>query len=251
MPFTGGFCPGPLVTGGGNGGSTSNVTLLQRVWESLMSARGSMYSQSLTSAVGIEMMAYARAIVYDGIGQNQRLANANYPYTLTEEGNLTDWETIFGLTPSPTDTLYARQTRLAVKWGMFSGGNGIQDIADVCNAMLGSVAGVPRFEGVLLQNPNTVGATGAYWPNGRGISSNTSLPWYSLISSIGILCTFNTSLPVNQQVADFISATSSASQILSELLPAHVTYTFGTYSSAGTAVFLLDDVHNLDFEFLS
>lgn len=248
MPFTGGFAPGPLVTGGGDGGSTSTVTRLQRVWESLMSAMGSSYNQTINSAIGIEMMAYARAIVFDGYGQNARLAKANFPYTLTEDGNLEDWEESFGIVPYATDTVSMRNARVAAHWEIIGSGNGVQAIHDIAVSQLGT-----RFQFIQLQNPSLSGytSTGAYWPNGNGISPNAVTPWYSNISHIIIFVSFDMSLPGAQQVADIVNAISPVTQLLLELVPSHVTFTFAVVPSgwtSGPTFFKLDDPHNLDFE---
>lgn len=248
MPFTGGTSPAPLTTGGGNAGTTQSATLLQRVFESIAGAMGSLYDQTLNSAVGIQNMAYARAIAFDGYGQLTRLVNNFFPGSLTVEGNLSRWENIFGVVPYSTDTEVMRNARISAKWLSIGDTNGIQPITNVCNSLLGT-----RFNYIYLISPNATnyGTLSAAWPYGQGIVSSTTSPWHSSISRIVIFVKFNSGLPANKQIQDLYSTTGPVSQILQSIAPAWVTFQFSVLNSAGNPTFKLDDPHNLDFEVLS
>lgn len=137
MPFTGGWSPSPQRTGGGDGGS--GATLLQRVFESLATARGDSFDQTLTSIVGAENMAYARAIALDLYGGNQRLSNQFNPATMTADGLLPRWEAILGVPPNFGDTEPIRRARVAAGFARFVQPNSVQAIVDACIAALGPI----------------------------------------------------------------------------------------------------------------
>jgi hypothetical protein len=156
LPFTGGYNPSPERSGGGDG--TTNAPHLQRVFESLAASRGRAYDQSLTTAVGAENMAYARAITYDLFGASIRFANEMNPAHATAAGLLPRWEVILGQPPQPGDTEVVRRARCAAALGRFGRGNTSQPIIDALTATLG-----PLFAGLTLFGTS---------------NSNSWYPWY-------------------------------------------------------------------------
>lgn len=147
MPFTGGYNPSPEQTGGGDG--SSNGPLLQRVFESIATARGQAFDQTLNSSVGAENMALARAITFDLYGANVRFANEMNPATATAAGNLPRWEAILGQPSQPGDTESQRQARCAAALGRFGRTNSSQPVIDILTATLGAL-----FVGLTLFTPS-------------------------------------------------------------------------------------------------
>jgi len=137
-PFTGGWSPSPERYGGGEG--SSDEPLVQRIFESIAAQRGSAYSTSPTSIVGIEMRAWARAIAFDAWGVNARLANQFIPSKLTAaSGMLQRWERIFAVPPLPTDTEPVRRARVAAAWASTGQPNSVQPVISALQAALGPV----------------------------------------------------------------------------------------------------------------
>jgi hypothetical protein len=145
LPFTGGWSPNPERYGAGEGGN--GVTLLQRVFESLASQRGDAYDQTLDSAVGVENMAYARAITFEGWGANERVARACNPAGASlATGTLQRWERILGKPPLPGDSERVRRARIVAAWGRIGDPNSIQPMIDALQSALG-----PVYVGVVHQ----------------------------------------------------------------------------------------------------
>ena len=165
MPFTGSQSPSPERYGGGVNGSSIN--LVQHVYRAIAQARGSAFDQSWppTSPVGIENLAFARAIAIDGYGQNDRLANNMFPSTMTAVGNLGRWEKILALSVLPSDTEVTRRARVAMTMARFGQPNANQQISDACAAVLGLA-----FIGMVFFNPSN----DTYFVN--GISNVTVSP---------------------------------------------------------------------------
>jgi hypothetical protein len=147
MPFTGGFNPSPERTGGGDG--TTNVPLLQRVFEGLAARRGKPFDQTRASAVGAENMALARAITFDLYGSNVRFANEMNPAFATVGGLLPRWERILAQPPAPGDPEYVRQARCAAALARFGRSNTTQPVIDCLKSALG-----PIFVGLTLFSPS-------------------------------------------------------------------------------------------------
>lgn len=146
MPITGGWSPSPERTGGGDAGT--GTTLLQRVFESLAAQRGDAYDQTINSAVGVENLAYARALVYDGYFANQRLANNCLPSRATlAAGTLQRWELILATPPLPSDSEIVRRARVVAAWARIGEPNSIQPMIDALQAVLG-----PLYIGIVHQN---------------------------------------------------------------------------------------------------
>lgn len=166
MP-TGGFHPFPEQLGSA-GEAGESAPLLQRVFESIMQAHGNAYDQSIppTTAVGVEMLAYARAIAFDLYGGSQRLANQFNPLTMTADGLLPRWEKIFGLAVGPTDSENVRRARVAVAWGRFTQASSVQPYVDAMTALLG-----PIYVGTQFQTPATALS---FWPGDGGKAASVT-----------------------------------------------------------------------------
>lgn len=232
MPFTGGFSCGPERYGGGE--ANSSKPLLQIVFESLAAQRGSAYDQTVSSIVGIELMAQARAITFDGYGTNQRLANQFNPQKMTADGLLPRWERIFNVPPLPGDTEPVRRSRVAAAFARVGMANVHQAIVDALTAVMPAL-----FSGTILyQGPNT--AT-SIWPGAA--NNTTTVPWYSTIDHISI----QLSVPAAYQGvtggvnALWWAAVGAGNNALDVLLPAWITWSFFILSSHGTACFYLDE----------
>ena len=166
MPFTGGFSPGPLRTGGGDAGSSA--PRLQRIFESIAARRGKAFDQTPNSIVGAENMAYARAIDNDVFGANERFVNEMNPATATVDGNLPRWENIFGCPPVPGDTQVARQARVVRRAARFAATNDPQGITDALSAEIGTL-----FIGLTLITPTQANT---WWPGmGGTVASVTAV----------------------------------------------------------------------------
>lgn len=135
MPYVGGWAV-PERYGSGEG--SSDAPLLSRIFESLAAQRGDSYDQTTQSIVGIENMAVARALTFDGWGANQRLVNGFFPSTMTSaSGMLPRWERIFSLLAAPGDSEPLRRSRVAAKWAAIGQPNTQQPISDALTAALG------------------------------------------------------------------------------------------------------------------
>jgi hypothetical protein len=175
--MSGGMSPRPKRQGsGGQPGSGSSVSLLEHVTRALQRARGSLYSQAFppVDPVGIECHAFARAIVFDGYGQNDRLSYAFMPTTM-QDPNLGRWEKIFAIPGVlPTDVPPVRRARVAAAFKRFATSNATQSVSDAMAAVLG-----PLYAGLVTQTPATalsfVNGIGTVTVNPAGGGSYTTL----------------------------------------------------------------------------
>ena len=169
MPFTGGASPSPERYGAGEG-INSNVPLVQRIYETISRARGSAYDQSWppTTAVGVENMAFARAIAFDGWGTNQRLSNECNPSKATVGGLLPRWEAILNCPPNYGDTQPMRQARCGARFALFGKASIAQVVLDAITTALG-----PIFVGIVHFDPVGAGAQNAlsWWPGITGAAA--------------------------------------------------------------------------------
>jgi uncharacterized protein YmfQ (DUF2313 family) len=243
MPANGGASPGFERYGGGENGT--NIPLLQRVYMSIAQQRGSAYDQSWPPAtiVGMENMAIARAITFDGYGANQRLANNFIPTKASlATGMLQRWERIFGLAPLSTDTEPTRRARVAAAWQRISASNALQPITDQLTAALG-----PLFVKITHQTPATALT---YWPAG---ATNAGTPWYSTIYHVLVQTTQNVAGYSNADGspnAAFYAAVGAIGPIMEQMLPAWCTWNLFIQSSHGANEFRFDE-HNFDIEVLT
>ena len=239
MPATGGLV---VVERYGGGENNSDATTLQRVFESIAAQRGSAYDQTTESVVGVENLAIARAITFDGYGTNQRLANQFLPAKMTADGLLPRWEAIFNISTLPTDTEVVRRARVAAAFSRLGQPNTHQPIVDALTVALGAL-----FTGTILYQIPGHGAF-SIWP---GASNNTpTIPWYSTIDHIAVginLPAAYTSSSGGPNAA-WWQALNAGVVVLDAMLPAWMTWNFFILSSHGTACWYLDDPSNLDTE---
>jgi hypothetical protein len=233
MPLFGGLTPFPLRFGGW-------VPRLQRIVESLQTARGPIYSTSQSSAVYIENNAYARAIDRDAYGANERLANEFYPPTATIAGLLPRWETIFGIVPPQGATQQSRQAAAGAAYRRVVGTNSAQGLFD-------TVAGVLQpsgcFVGIVYSDLGSSGAV-LWWPLNPNPTPDplNPTPWYSTICHIDI----QVQQPTGMLEGAFLNFVAQAMVTLDGLLPAWVTFDwFTTDVTAGVKGFYLDSYENL------
>jgi hypothetical protein len=239
MPFSGGYSPSPERYGGGEG--NSKEPLLQRVFESIAAQRGSAYDQTLSTPVGVENMAYARAITFDGYGCNTRLANNFLPAKMS--ATLSRWEAIFNVPPQPGDTEPTRRARVAAAFALVGQANSHQPVADAVIAALG-----PLFVSFVYQSPAVGGTALSYWGGPGGIVS-TTIPWASTVDHVDI----QVQAPVGYKNPSgtingaFYSRIGAMVSVLDAMLPSWITYDWFLTSSHGGIGFYLDE-QNLDVE---
>ncbi len=239
MPFTGGYSPSPERYGGGEG--NSKEPLLQRVFESLSSQRGTAYDQTLSSVVGVENMALARAITFDGYGCNQRLANNFLPAKMS--AMLPRWERILNVPPLPGDTEPTRRARVAAAFARVGQPNSHQPVADAVIAALG-----PLFVSFVYQSPAVGGTAFSYW-SGPGGHVSSTIPWASTVDHVNV----QVQAPAGYKNTDgtvngaFYARIGSMNSVLDDMLPAWITFDWFLVSSHGGIGFYLDE-QNLDVE---
>lgn len=216
--------------------------MLRRVFESIAAARGSAYDQTPTSTVGVENMAFARAITIDGYQRNQKLANEFDPRKCTAAGLMPRWERIFGLAPLATDTEPTRRARLAAAWLRLVSGNWVQAVNDALAGALGAL-----FVKLTFLTPSTALT---YWPGGATLAG---FPWYSTLCNVGVQLTIPVgySNPDGSPNARWWATTGGVGTALDPMLPAWVTfqwYITSIVQNPGHIGFYLDDPANLDGE---
>jgi len=215
--------------------------MLQIVFESLAAGRGDAYDQTVSSIVGLENMAIARAISFDLYGANERLANSFLPTKATvASGMLPRWERVFGLNPAPTDTEVDRRNAVATAWARLADDNVYQTIADQVQAAIG-----PIFVSIVHNPPATALV---YWPGG---TPNALAPWYSTVLHILVVLTQNVAGYKNADGSPnalFYATAGKIGDIMDKYLPAYVTWDTVLANSGGTLGFKLDDPGNLDNE---
>jgi hypothetical protein len=207
--------PFPLTFGGG----TSTVDV---VHQSLLDA----YAPGWDVSDGTEKAAdaYAQALAATMIWiAGRRLANQAQPLLMLE--NLTTWETVCKLRPSPTDTAYARRSALAAKLRGVAG-NTLSDISDACAALLGS-----SFVGVFPVQPSD---EITYWP---GINPGVpGLEWTSNRCRLRVVLS-------KEGLSDvaFATLTNALESLLTDMLPTWMDYSWDTGSPFIIEQSLLDE----------
>lgn len=245
MPAFGGYTPFPRRFGSGaEPGTTGNTPLLKRVFQSISAARGSAYSQSLQSAVGVENMAIARAIAIDGWQRNQKMANEFDPTRCTAAGLMPRWERIFGIVPPYGATEPQRRAALSAAWLRLVTGNWVQAAIDALSTALG-----PLFVGLTFQTPSTALS---YWPGGNALAG---FPWFSTLMLVSVQLTIPNGYANPQDGspnAKWWAATGGVATVLDPLLPAWCTFQFYILSitrNPGHIGFYCDEP-NADLEIL-
>lgn len=228
MPFTGGLSPSPERTGGG-------TPTLQRIIESLGSQLGTAYDTTTTTgSVYIQVEAFARAI-WGAWQDNERLGNQWQATRMLDF--LPRWESIYGVVPSPTDTVPVRQARITVLQSRAGYANQ-QTLNDTLTSLLGSVY-------VATVNGNSATAnviTPATWPIGShdvfGVTD-----WSSTVAYIAV----QVAKPTGWSDGDFYQTVGQIFPVLDSVLPAWVTFDWFRQDIHGAAGFYLDET-NLDNE---
>lgn len=245
MPFTGGFSPGPERYGGGDG--NGSAPLLQRVFESIAAQRGDAYDQTVNTAVGVENMALARALTFDGYGANTRLANQFLPSKMTADGLLPRWEVILNVPPLPGDTEPVRRARVAAALARIGQPNTHQPIVDALTSALGEL-----FSGTIqYDTPDNAVSIWPGWTSGPGGPPTDTVPWYSTIDRIQVelLVPPAYQTPTGGPNAAWWAALNVGAAVLDVMLPAWVVWQFFVESSHGDDCFYLDEASgNLDLE---
>jgi uncharacterized protein YmfQ (DUF2313 family) len=235
MPY-GGYHPYPRRFGGGK-------PHLEVMHESLNAQRGSAFDPVSTSLVWLETMAMARAIVFDGWGTNQRLANQWDPRSTTDM--LTRWETIFRILPAPDTTEAERRAELTRRWQRFGHmANHVKMLTEL-SARLGTF--FVAIEYISLANAVVHVPDGTYpW----GVFT-AGIGWMSSVAHILVLL----QKPAGATEGQFYEQAAKVPQILDAIAPAWTTFDwYRSPVSTPIAVtggpsmggFYLDDDHNLD-----
>lgn len=235
MPFNGGLNPGFERSGGGR-------PVRGRILDSLNQQRGTAYDTSQASPVYAENLAFARAIA-EVWANNERLANQWDPLRMTDF--LPRWEAIYGLYPSPSDTLVDRRKRVAAAVARVAQFPTYQNVVDTLRAALGNVFVSITHTGTGAANPTVVAGGAVTSPSGPanvvwvGLGNTTStVDWYSNVAHVLV----QVQQPAGMLDVDFYSAAGKIFPILDSLLPAWVTFDWYRvcHSNATATGFYLD-----------
>jgi hypothetical protein len=235
----GGFHPHPRRFGQGR-------PFLRVVHDALAAARGTAIDALTPGTVAyVETHAYARALVFDGYGTNERLGNQCDPRRVTDM--LSRWEKITGLLPIPTATLHDRRVAVLRRMRRF----------------LHAAAFHSRLHTVLLQelgdffvaieyidiNNAVVHVPDVAYPWGTVLDG---APWTSTVYKILVL----TQRPVGASESEFYERISKIGPGIDNLLPGPNLFDWYRAPHGGAPVevsggpsqagFYLDDEHNLD-----
>lgn len=237
MPRCGGSCPAPRRCGGG-------VPLIKVIRDSLNRQRGTAYDTTSTSTVFAENAAAARAIA-GGWRTNSRVSYITDPYRMPPSV-LTRWETIFALSPSPSESVQARRAAVAECFLRFIETPTHQQLVDKLTAKLGSVFVALEYLDASLAVITVPDNT---YPFGF---ASTDSPWSSTVAHMLI----RTQQPAAMTWAQYLDTIALVAPVLEPIIPGWATWDFylpGTTSvnvplGPSAAGFYLDDPHNLDFE---
>jgi hypothetical protein len=191
----------------------SNRADLQQISNSLLQQRGDAITTAQGSIIWIETQAWARAL-YSIWANNQKMVNQFDPHKMTDF--IGRWATILGVSLLPTDTLQARQNRLAARFNIINKFPTTQAITDLLKGALG-----PTFLGLL----NTTAST-AYvqFPGGApitgGVQNVVNGPWLSDIHELFIEVYHPTYMPDNQ----FYDNVNQVYNLLNSYVPAYDTF---------------------------
>lgn len=240
----GAYHPFPKRRGGGK-------PRLKVFHEALNAARGTAIDASdSTSVAWVENLAYSRAIVMDGIGANEKLANQRDPDRMTDM--IPRWEAIFGIRPSPTATDRDRRDAIRKRFQRFLSASSIHSkILNVLRNELGSFFVAIEYMSASVVTP-TVPDASYPW----GVVS-PGAPWSSGVAHILVLMT----KPIGATEGDFYSAASKVLPAIDGILPSWVSVNWYRKPAIGVAItvsggpsqggFYLDNPANLDNNVLS
>lgn len=235
----GGYHPFPRRFGGGR-------PRLRVVHDALNAARGSaLDADNSSTVVWVENMAYARAITFDGYGQNDRLALQWDPYRMT--AFLSRWERIFKIRPAPDATDRERRDALVRAFQRVLDADAIHD--RLVNALRQEVGDYFVDVEYISYANAVINVPDATYPWG---TPNAAVPWSSTTAHYLILL----EKPANASEGDFYAAAGKVAPIADRIIPAWCTFDWYRAPAAGPAVsvsggpsrggFYLDDEHNLD-----
>lgn len=235
----GGYHPYPRRFGGSAG------SRLEVVQKSLAQQRGTAVDAGTEGTVAwIETMAFARAVVFDGWGTNDRLGHQWDPNRMTDMR--ARWETILTLRPGPTATDPERRTAVLRKFERFEAGAGRSELIGRLTEKLGDVYVDLEYIG-----PTIAGVTvpTAGYPWGSVVAGK---PWSSNVAELIV----KLQKPTGWSEAQFYEAVGGVRQALDDVVPAWVTYLWyrPSVDSANVnisdgpseAEFWLDEDYNLD-----
>jgi hypothetical protein len=238
----GGYHPYPRRFGGNR---HSGKPLLQVVHESLNAQRGAaLDTDSPSSIVSIENMAYARAIVYDGWEVNARLGHQWDARRTTDM--LPRWERIFKIRPAPRLSDRDRRAELLLRWQRFGGVTNHARLTTALQQALGNY--FVAVEYIDLSKAVVYAPDGSY-PWGSVVSG---VPWYSTVGHILV----RLQKPTGATEAQFYEAAGKAVTTLDPIANAFVSFDWYRAPETGAPVdvsggpsaggFYVDDEHNLD-----
>lgn len=237
----GGYHPYPRRFGGNR---HEGKPLTELLHESLNAQRGPAYdTESSTSIVRLENLAYSRALACDGWEVNDRLALQWDPLRTTDM--LPRWERIFRLRPGPTVSETERRTDLRDRWQLFGAIANQGRIVTELQERLGSY--LVAVEYISLANAIVHAPDGSY-PWGTVATGYT---WYSTVAHFLV----RLQKPTGATEGDFYEAAGQVSLVLDPLVSSFVTFEwYRAPISAAVVVnggpsaggFYLDDEHNLD-----
>lgn len=223
MSHFGGYSPGAEKYGGG-------PNLLQRIVESLNTARGTGYDTEQSGNVFAENMAFARSLGA-AWSSNSRFGHQWDPARMTDF--LPRWESILGLSTQAGDTDGARRDRVARPFARFGKQFSLRQITDELTDALGD-----SF--VTIEFTDLAGAI-IHWP-GDG-SDTPANPWYSTVATIRARLT----QPVGLNPGDFYGFAGLSTEILDALVPAWANFIWYRADAVTDLIgFYLDSEHNLD-----
>jgi uncharacterized protein YmfQ (DUF2313 family) len=206
------------------GGGKPTAVLLA---ESLAAARGTALAASNpTTAVYVETVAIARAIAA-AWATNERLGHQWDARRMTDM--LPRWEKIYGLSPSPDDSLNAR--RLAVEKAQQRVGQAAIP-ANVQQALIDALGDVFVALEYLTPTAATIHVPDGTYPFGTVAAG---FPWYSTVARVFVLVV----QPDEQPDRDFYAAVGRVVEILDPLLPAYMTFDWYRAPQVGAPISIL------------
>ena len=186
---------------------------LQQIAASLLAQRGNAVTSQVGSILWVEVQAHARAI-YNIWAVNQKMAYQFDPNKMTDF--LSRWESIMGFAALPTDTIQARQQRIAARFASINKNPDEQQVKDLLNGFLGDlflelITGSAATS--YVQVPGGSAITG-------GVQNVASGPWLSNIQQLFI----EVIKPNNILNSQFYSTVNTIFPILGSYLPAYDTF---------------------------
>lgn len=239
MPRFGGLCHYPNRFGG----KGIYGVRLEGILNGLNQARGDAYDTSTSSNVYAENLAIAR-VLNDIWSTNARLANQWDASRMTT--NLGRWETILGISPSPSDSDSTRRARIGATFARTGQSPFTSYLSTQLSAILGSVfvsVEYISYANARITVPDATYPWGSVFPGA---------PWSSTTARILI----RTAIPTGYRETDYQAAIALMVPFLEAVAPAWITYDWYRPGPVSVSVvggpsaggFYLDDTRNLGFE---